>query len=129
MIGRTIFTKIVLASEDSDGTIVKSVKVLSVKVNAFAFYLVLRTWYFLTSVRSEPSSRKILNSEQLYAWELLHPRAILSRPNSIPILLWGQTIPLPCAFNTRHQRVIENRLGFSISSSIKSSIRSRYGVK
>ena len=39
----------------------------------------LVTFYFLTYLRSEPSSRNTLNGEQPYPWELLHPRDVLSR--------------------------------------------------
>ena len=50
--------------------------------------------------RFEPSSRTFLNGEQPYAWDLLQPRAKVSRPHLyiishvLPLLLGAQTIPL-----------------------------------
>ena len=39
----------------------------------------LKTFYFITSVRFEPSSRTFLISEQLNPWQLLHHQDKVSR--------------------------------------------------
>ena len=59
-------------------------------MSQFIFPTLVVRWSFLTNMFTLdavvywahyrlPSSRTFLNSEQLYAWELLHPRAKMSR--------------------------------------------------